>query len=82
MRRSASCPGLTGVLFKEFAFTLAIAVIVSGIVAVTLSPIMSAYLAPEGGHEGAYTRLVGRAFDRLGDGYRAALNGMLRFAPR
>jgi multidrug efflux pump len=70
--------GLTGVLFKEFAFTLAIAVIVSGIVAVTLSPIMSAYLAPEGGREGAYTRFVGRAFDRLGEGYRVVLNGILR----
>jgi multidrug efflux pump len=41
--------GLTGVLFKKFAFTLAIAVIMSGIVAVTLSPIMSAYVAPEAG---------------------------------
>ncbi len=36
--------GLTGVLFKEFAFTLAAAVIVSGVVAVTLSPIMSAWM--------------------------------------
>ena len=52
--------GLTGVLFKEFAFTLAIAVIVSGFVAVTLSPIMSAYTAPSGGEESAYARFVGR----------------------
>ena len=37
--------GLTGVLFKEFVFTLAITVIMSGVVAVTLSPIMSAYMA-------------------------------------
>ena len=52
--------GLTGVLFKEFVFTLAIAVIMSGIVAVTLSPIMSAYMAPESGREGRFTRLVGQ----------------------
>jgi multidrug efflux pump len=39
--------GLTGVLFKEFAFTLAAAVVVSGIVALTLSPIMSATLASQ-----------------------------------
>ena len=71
--------GLTGVLFKEFAFTLAIAVIVSGVVAVTLSPIMSAHMAPEGGREGFYTRLVGQAFDRLCDGYRVLLDGVLRF---
>jgi multidrug efflux pump len=69
--------GLTGVLFKEFAFTLAIAVIVSGFVAVTLSPIMSAYTAPEGGHESRYARLVGAAFDRLSAGYGRLLDGLL-----
>jgi multidrug efflux pump len=69
--------GLTGVLFKEFAFTLAIAVIVSGFVAVTLSPIMSAYAAPEGGHEGRYARFVGRVFDRLSAGYGRLLDGLL-----
>ena len=46
-------PGLGRVLFKEFVFTLAIAVIMSGVVAVTLSPIMSAYMAPERGREAA-----------------------------
>ncbi|MGH6933280.1 MAG: efflux RND transporter permease subunit [Dongiaceae bacterium] len=70
--------GLTGVLFKEFAFTLAIAVIFSGVVAITLSPIMSAYMAPLGGHEGRYTRFVGHVFDRVSDGYRALLGGVLR----
>ena len=69
--------GLTGVLFKEFAFTLAIAVIVSGVVAVTLSPIMSAYTAPEGGHEGRYTRFVGRVLDRLSEIYGRALDRVL-----
>jgi multidrug efflux pump len=71
--------GLTGVLFKEFAFTLAIAVIVSGAVAVTLSPIMSAYMAPEGGREGRYTRFVGRLFDRVSEGYARLLGRLLRF---
>jgi multidrug efflux pump len=70
--------GLTGVLFKEFAFTLAIAVIFSGIVAVTLSPIMSAYMAPAGGHEGRYTRFVGRLFDRVAEGYRRLLGAVLQ----
>jgi multidrug efflux pump len=74
--------GLTGVLFKEFAFTLAIAVIFSGIVAVTLSPIMSAYMAPMGGREGRYTRFVGRLFDRLAETYRRLLDVMLRFRPQ
>ncbi len=57
--------GLTGVLFKEFAFTLSVAVIISGVVALTLSPIMSAYANPEGGREGAMTRWVNQRFDHL-----------------
>jgi multidrug efflux pump len=69
--------GLTGVLFKEFAFTLATAVIVSGIVAVTLSPIMSAYTAPEGGHESRYARFINRQMDRLATGYGRLLDGIL-----
>ena len=69
--------GLTGVLFKEFAFTLAIAVIVSGFVAITLSPIMSAYTAPRGGEEGAYTRFVGRVFDKVADIYGRMLEVVL-----
>jgi len=70
--------GLTGVLFKEFAFTLAIAVIMSGFVAITLSPIMSAYTASEGGHEGPYARFVGRMLDRLSDSYGRCLDVVLR----
>jgi multidrug efflux pump len=57
--------GLTGALFKEFAFTLAIAVLISGFVAVTLSPIMSAYACPEGGKEGRFTKLVNGWFASL-----------------
>ncbi|MDT0595685.1 efflux RND transporter permease subunit [Glaciecola petra] len=61
--------GLTGALFKEFAFTLAIAVLISGIVAVTLSPIMSAYASPEGGKEGKITKKVNAFFERLQNFY-------------
>lgn len=66
--------GLTGVLFREFAFTLAAAVVVSGITALTLSPIMSAYLTHEHGHEGWFTRVVNSLFDKLRNVYAAALN--------
>lgn len=61
--------GLTGALFKEFAFTLAIAVLISGVVALTLSPIMSAYACPEGGKEGKVTRKVNRVFELLQEKY-------------
>lgn len=57
--------GLTGALFKEFAFTLAIAVIISGIVALTLSPIMAAYASPEGGKEGKITKKINGYFESL-----------------
>ena len=61
--------GLTGALFKEFAFTLAIAVLISGIVAITLSPIMSAYASPEGGQESELTQKINGIFARLQDRY-------------
>jgi len=57
--------GLTGMLFREFAFTLASAVVLSGIVAVTLSPIMSARMLSVSGKEGFLTRFVNMLFDRI-----------------
>lgn len=71
--------GLTGMLFREFAFTLAAAVVISGIVAVTLSPIMSAWMVPAEGKEGRFTRFVNGLFDRLRSLYERALAGVLRF---
>jgi multidrug efflux pump len=66
--------GLTGALFKEFAFTLAIAVLISGFVAVTLSPIMSAYACPEGGEEGRFTLKVNAIFANLQQHYSKVLD--------
>ncbi|MCW5765672.1 MAG: efflux RND transporter permease subunit [Phycisphaeraceae bacterium] len=66
--------GLTGVLFREFAFALAAAVVVSGIVAVTLSPVMSSALVAEHGRESRFTRLVNRGFERLRRIYAATLD--------
>ena len=57
--------GLTGSLFREFALTLAGAVTISGVVALTLSPVMSAALI-KGGHEGkGLSGLVNRTFERI-----------------
>lgn len=66
--------GLTGMLFREFAFTLASAVIVSGVVAITLSPIMSAKMVPEGGRESGFQRFVNHRFDAIRDVYVRALD--------
>jgi multidrug efflux pump len=57
--------GLTGSLFREFALTLAGAVTISGIVALTLSPVMSAYLLKAGHQDRGFSGLVNRAFDGI-----------------
>ena len=74
--------GLTGSLFLEFAITLAAAVIVSGIVAITLSPVMSSRFVHEHGAEGRLTRLVNRGFEVVRDTYGRMLDRALemRFA--
>lgn len=69
--------GLTGMLFKEFAFTLSVAVLISGVVALTLSPIMSAYANPEHGRESGMTRWVNQRFDRLHHFYGNLLDHIL-----
>jgi multidrug efflux pump len=69
--------GLTGTLFLEFAITLAAAVVVSGIVAVTLSPVMSSRFVHEHGHETRLTVLVNRIFERVKHVYARLLDGAL-----
>ena len=72
--------GLTGSLFREFAFTLAGAVTISGIVALTLSPVMSAtLLKPASGH-GLVGRIT-RDFERLKGVYGRLLDATLRARP-
>ncbi|WP_219273574.1 MexW/MexI family multidrug efflux RND transporter permease subunit [Pseudomonas sp. Xaverov 83] len=70
--------GLTGALFKEFALTLAGAVLVSGVIALTLTPVMCAKLLPSQEHEGRMSRLAERFFQRLARLYQRALLGSLR----
>ena len=73
--------GLTGALFREFAFTLAGAVIVSGVVALTLSPMMGARLLRSGQTERGLAGWITRRFDSLRDAYARALGGTLRYRP-
>jgi multidrug efflux pump len=69
--------GLTGTLFLEFAITLAAAVVVSGIVAVTLSPVMSSRFVHPHGSQGRLSRFVNRLFDAVRRAYARALDGAL-----
>jgi len=73
--------GLTGALFREFAFTLAGAVIVSGIVALTLSPMMGSKLLRQGDTERGFAGWVNRRFDSIRDAYNRVLCGTLRYRP-
>ena len=69
--------GLTGSLFLEFAITLAAAVVMSGVVAVTLSPVMSSRLVHAHGREGRLTALVNRGFESVRRVYARLLDGAL-----
>ncbi len=73
--------GLTGALFKEFAFTLAGAVIVSGVVALTLSPMMGSRLLRAGDPERGFSGWISRRFDRVRALYARALASTLRYRP-
>jgi multidrug efflux pump len=73
--------GLTGALFREFAFTLSGAVIVSGIVALTLSPMMSSRLLKQGASERGFAGLINRNFERFRGWYTRTLAGTLKYRP-
>jgi multidrug efflux pump len=73
--------GLTGSLFREFAFTLAGAVFISGVVALTLSPVMSSKLLDAGREEHGLTGRINAGFDRLRRIYGRVLDATLSARP-
>ena len=73
--------GLTGALFREFALTLAGAVFISGVVALTLSPMMSANLLRAGHVDKGFSGIVNRTFDRFRDWYGSHLDRTLNARP-
>ncbi|MEA3209897.1 MAG: multidrug efflux pump [Chthoniobacter sp.] len=73
--------GLTGTLFREFAFTLAGAVVVSGIVALTLSPMMASKLLREGDSHKGFAGWVNKRFEGLRQRYVNTLSNTLRWRP-
>jgi multidrug efflux pump len=73
--------GLTGSLFREFAFTLAGAVTISGIVALTLSPVMSAMMLKPGTEEHGLAGRISRDFKRLRNAYGRLLDITLKARP-
>jgi multidrug efflux pump len=73
--------GLTGALFREFAFTLAGAVVVSGVIALTLSPMMASKLLKHDQSSGRFVRFLDRTFDGLRRRYERRLHRTLNFRP-
>jgi hydrophobe/amphiphile efflux-1 (HAE1) family protein len=73
--------GLTGVLFREFAFTLAGAVIVSGVVALTLSPMMASKLLKAHTGSGRFNRFLDRVFNNIKQRYERRLDRTLSRRP-
>jgi multidrug efflux pump len=73
--------GLTGALFREFAFTLAGAVIVSGVVALTLSPMLGSKLLRAGDTEKGFAGMINRHFESFKNFYLRLLSGTLNFRP-
>jgi multidrug efflux pump len=73
--------GLTGALFREFAFTLAGAVFISGVVALTLSPMMSSQLLKSHQGRGMLGRAIDAGFARLKSAYERMLKATLRARP-
>jgi len=73
--------GLVGALFTEFAFSLAGAVLISGIVALTLSPMLSGKVLKPAGAPGRFEHAVERFFTGLANGYQRALHGVLEYPP-
>jgi multidrug efflux pump len=73
--------GLTGALFREFAFTLAGAVVISGFVALTLSPMMCARILRPSANPGGFEAVLNRGFARLQNAYERLLHGALAARP-
>ena len=70
--------GLTGVMYRQFAITIAVAVVISGIVALTLTPALCALiLKPTHGQPWAPFRWFNRGFDALTGGYLASVRFLL-----
>jgi multidrug efflux pump len=73
--------GLTGALFREFALTLAGAVIISGFVALTLSPMMGSKLLRRGDDERGFAGIINRNFEKVRGLYSRSLSSTLRYRP-
>ncbi|MBF4986877.1 efflux RND transporter permease subunit [Methylophilus sp. 14] len=66
--------GIAGELYRQFAVTVAISVVISGVVALTLTPALCAMILKNGHHENAFFRKFNQGFDRLTKLYTGTVN--------
>lgn len=77
---SAFLGGLTGILYQQFAVTIAISVVLSGIVALTLTPALCAILLKEGSHDAPKYKVFikfNQVFEKITDGYMFAVKTVM-----
>ena len=73
--------GMTGQLFSEFAFTLAATVVLSGVVALTLSPMLCSKVMAAEGQSGRFSHFIDKVFSKLQQFYKRRLHSTLDFRP-
>ena len=73
--------GVTGNLFREFAFTLAGAVVISGVIALTLSPMMCSKFLQPVGNVGKLEKRLNDIFEALKERYEHLLHNVLQWRP-
>ena len=72
--------GIVGRLFNEFAVVISVAILISGVVSLSLTPMMcSRFLQPPSEHHGALYNLFERGFDGIRDVYRWTLDVVIRY---
>ena len=76
----AFIPGLTGVLFRQCAVTISVAMLISAINALTLSPALCGVFLRPGGHKGGIMGAVLKGIDKTRHGYTAVVRRLVRFS--
>lgn len=71
--------GITGALFKEFAFTLAFSVIISGVIALTLSPMMCSFILNKAISQQRLVQVIDQNFEKIKNYYHDRLTRSLQF---
>ena len=76
----AFIPGLSGSLFRQFSVTISVAMLISALNALTLSPALCAVFLRHTGEQCGVMGWVGRGIDRVRDGYGNVVRRLLRFS--